>query len=329
MSSKFNRDSGAALVFLILYLFIYVWMLSMYLTHRFKWRSRWSVLFLHVTVRLASQACGIGFTILGFSNVSMFLAFLILGAEGYFTLVLCTFRFIISWHQHNLPSGVSWLEPRRDKTITPNKTRRILAFLFLGPFALLFYRDNIMASFHILLVAANAIIITGGSYLVNADLSDFESPDTQRKLKISRAMRTSGQAVFLACNAALLAIILATIRNDRRARREKVHGGGGVHMTLLILLITWVPLIIRGVFGVLQSADFKLSYYDPNNYGPHGFSDHFTLVEYIMGVTTEWLACLLLSITYFTSKNDPPKPRPGGVSEDEHQQVLEMSATGK
>jgi hypothetical protein len=38
-------------------------------------------------VRLASQACGIGFAILGFGNTNMFLAFLILGAEGYFTLV--------------------------------------------------------------------------------------------------------------------------------------------------------------------------------------------------------------------------------------------------
>ena len=62
-------------------------MLSSFLTHRYKWKSRWSMLFFHVMVRVASQACGIAFGILGFSNIIVFLAYLILGAEGYFTLV--------------------------------------------------------------------------------------------------------------------------------------------------------------------------------------------------------------------------------------------------
>nr|GAT51314.1 predicted protein [Mycena chlorophos] len=324
MAEKFNSDTGAALLFLILYVLVFSWMTFMYLRKSIKWRSRWSILYLHVTVRMASQGCGIGFTILGFSNVNVFLAFLILGAEGYFTLVLCTFRFLISWQQHNLPSGVSWLEPRRGTHISArDRTRRLLAFLFLGPFALLFYRDNIMAAFHLLLAFANGIIIGGASLLANANLNDFELPATQRKLKIARDLRTSGQSVFLACNVALLGIILATMWNDRKARMEKAatqrDGNGTVlcgqeyHKTLVVLLITWLPLIVRGVFGVLQSADFNLSYFDPNNYGPHGFSDHFTLVEYIMGVTMEWVSCVLLCTTYFTSRTDPPKPKPGAA----------------
>ncbi|KAF7331523.1 hypothetical protein MKEN_00031200 [Mycena kentingensis (nom. inval.)] len=298
------------------YICIFIWMLGMYIAGRLKWRSRWSILFTHIIVRIASQICGIGFSILGFGNVSMFLAFLILGAEGYFTLVLCTFRFVISWHQHNFPNGISWLEPRRDipsGLTREQKLKRTLTFLFLGPFALFIYRDNVMAAFHLVLIVANAIIISGGSFLANADLSDFGDPETVRKLRISKIMRTSGQAIFLACNTLLLLIILVTIRQSRKMR--KAAGESGVHPTLWVLLITWVPLIIRGVFGVLQSADFELSYYNPENYGPHGFSDHFTLVEYLMGVTTEWLACVLLCVTYFTSKNDPPKPKPEGSGE--------------
>lgn len=62
-------------------------MLFAYLTHRIKWRSRFSLLFFHVTIRVASQTCGIGFGVLGFRNTNLFLAFLILGAEGYFSLV--------------------------------------------------------------------------------------------------------------------------------------------------------------------------------------------------------------------------------------------------
>ncbi|KAJ7452676.1 hypothetical protein B0H11DRAFT_1927232 [Mycena galericulata] len=302
--SKFNGEAAAALVFLILYFAVFVWMLFAYFTRRFKIRSRWSLLLFHVTIRLGSQGCGIGFGILGFANTNLFLAFLILGAEGYFSLVLCTFRFVVSWHQHNLPGGKSWLEPRRGSTNALSRgerTRRALAFLFLGPFALIFYNDNPMATFHIVLILANTVIIIGGSYLAHANLAELDSPDTQMRIRISRDTRTAGQSVFLACNVLLLGILLATARNDRRAHKGKLHP------TLMILLIAWVPLIIRGVFGVLQAADFTLSYYDPNNYGSNGFTPHFTAIEYVLGVVTEWLACLLLNITYFTSLNDPPK----------------------
>ncbi|KAF7344011.1 hypothetical protein MVEN_01690500 [Mycena venus] len=293
--SNFNGAAGAGLVFLILYFAVFLWLLFAYLTHRIKWRSRWSALFFHV---------------MGFRNkssVNWFIAYLVLGAEGYFTLVLCTFRFVISWHQHNIPSGVSWLEPRRGagpKLDRRARTRRMLTFLFLGPFALLLYRDNIMASFHLVLILANTAIVIGGSYLANANILDSNSADTQRRLRISRISRTTGQSVFLACNTALLVILLITVRNDRRVAVRK----GGVHPTLMLLLLAWIPLIIRGVFGVIQSADFELSYYNVNNYTLDGFTSHYTLVEYLMGVTTEWLACVLLSCTYFTSKNDPPKP---------------------
>jgi hypothetical protein len=139
------------------------------------------------------------------------------------------------------------------------RVRRTLAFLFLGPFALLFYRDNIMAAFHIVLILANSAIIVGGSFLANADFSQFDSADTQHKLLVSRTVRTAGQSVFLACNVALLGIILITMRNDRRSGARK----GGVHPTLVLLLIAWIPLIVRGTYGVLQSADFAVRFTSP------------------------------------------------------------------
>ncbi|KAK7046411.1 hypothetical protein R3P38DRAFT_3388262 [Favolaschia claudopus] len=317
--SKFNGEAGAGLLFMILYLFVFIWLFYAYITHRMKWRSRWSVLFFHVAIRLASQGCAIGFAILGFANKNIFIAFLILGAEGYFTLVLCTFRFVISWHQHNLPNGVSWLEPRRGAKIDSRaRIRRLLAFLFLGPFALLIYHDNIMAAFHVLLALANSTIIVGGCYLLNADLSQFDSDDTQRKIRVARVTRTTGQGVFLACNAALLAIILVTIRNNRRTAPRK-NGWFGVHPTLVVLLVTWVPLIVRGTYGILHS---------PNTYGEHGFSSHYTLVEYLMGVTTEWLACVLLSCTYATSRHDPPKSefKPQGEGETRELEPVHASS---
>jgi hypothetical protein len=134
------------------------------------------------------------------------------------------------------------------------RTQRTLAFLVLGPLALLLYRDNIMATFHLVLILANTAIIVGGSFLANADLAAFDSADTQRRLRISRISRTAGQSVFLACNAALLVIILITLRKDRLSGERK----GKVHPTLLLLLLAWIPLIVRGTYGVLQSADFAV-----------------------------------------------------------------------
>ncbi|KAJ7450325.1 hypothetical protein B0H11DRAFT_2077803 [Mycena galericulata] len=302
--AKFTGEAGAALAFLIGYLAIFGWMLFAYLTHRIKWASRYSLLFFHVTIRLASQTCGIGFGMLGFSNKNFFIAFLVLGAEGYFSLVLCAFRFLISWQQHNLASGQSWLEPPDPPNM--NKFRRTLAFIFLGPFAYFLYPRNPMVGFHSALVLANTAIVVGGSYLAGADYSELNSPDTKRRLLVSKITRTAGQSVFLAGNALLLFIILVTIRNNRRdgdSRNKK----GSVHPTLIILLIAWFPLIVRGIFGILQSAVWSLSYYNPDNYRASGFAPHFTVIEYLLGVLTEWLACVLLNLTYLTSGSDPKR----------------------
>ncbi|KAJ7174873.1 hypothetical protein C8R46DRAFT_1081947 [Mycena filopes] len=322
--------AGAALVFLVLYFFVFVWLIFGYATHRLKWRSRWSMLLFHVTIRLASQACGIGFAILAFRNIGMFVAFLTLGAEGYFTLVLCTFRFLISWHEHNLPSGVSWLEPRRPTGPADQRAelQRRLTFLALGPFGVLIYPGSVMLGFDTILLIANVVIVLGGSYLsrgVNGH-GTASPQEMQNAMQVSRIMRTAGQAVFVACNVALLGFIVATVRNDRRSGTRK--GALGVHPTLILLLVVWIPLIIRGVFGVLQSADFELSYYNPANYSPSGFSAHFTLVEYLLGVTTEWSAAVLLSCTYYTSRNDPPKP-PVRAAGTDAEMLRVLDASGK
>lgn len=83
----------------------------------------------------------------------------------------------------------------------------------------------------------------------------MSKPNYAYKQNIAKILRTSGQSIFLACNAVLLATILVTIRNNRRDNKK-------IHPTLILLLIAWFPLIVRGIFGVLQSADWGLSYYN-------------------------------------------------------------------
>ena len=54
----FNKEAGAALVFGILYLGLWVWMESGFISGRYKLRSRWTLLLFHITVRVASQVSG-------------------------------------------------------------------------------------------------------------------------------------------------------------------------------------------------------------------------------------------------------------------------------
>ncbi|KAF8202637.1 hypothetical protein K438DRAFT_1965128 [Mycena galopus ATCC 62051] len=315
MSYKFTGEAGAALVFLIGYLAILGWLLFAYSTHRIQWHSRYSLLLFHVTVRVASQACGVGFGVVGFANTKLFQAFLILSAEGYFTLVLCAFCFVISWHQHNLPGGESWIEPR--DASSSNKLLKVLIFIFLGPLAFLFYHDNPMVFVHCALIIANVAIIVGGSFLAGADYNDPNSPDTKRRLNISKITRTAGQSVFLAINGMLLVIILITMRNNRRDGDAR-KGKGTLHPTLWLLFLAWFPLIVRGIFGVLQAAVFSFSYYNPDNYGASGFTPRFTVIEYLLGVFTEWSACVLMNLTYRTSRHDPKEQQVSGGSEVVH-----------
>ncbi|KAH8824710.1 hypothetical protein DL96DRAFT_1558493 [Flagelloscypha sp. PMI_526] len=298
---KFTKESGAALVFGIGYFGLFLWMVYAYATHRIKLKSRYSLLFFHITIRVASQACGVAFGILGFDNTDVFLAYLILGAEGYFTLVLCGYRFLISWHQHNLPSKESFLEPR--ETNKKNTRRKVLILIFFWPAAIFFYWRNFMVWMHTFLILANIAIVVGGSYLAGADYTQPDLPDTKNRLMVSKITRTTGQSVFLACNFILLFSIVKTIMMDRK--EVKSRGPGRNHPTLILLLVTWFPLMVRGIFGVLQSAVWGMSYYNPDNYNSSGFTDKFIAIEYVLGVMPEWLSAALLLCTYATSKGDP------------------------
>lgn len=77
-----------------------------YATKRIKLRSRYSLLFFHVSIRVASQACGVAFGIIGWANSNVLLAYLILGAEGYFTLVRTAMSHhgVSAWISHRLSS---------------------------------------------------------------------------------------------------------------------------------------------------------------------------------------------------------------------------------
>ena len=61
-----------------------------------------------------------------------------------------------------------------------------------------------------------------------------------------KALRVTGQAIFLAMN---LALGFSIVKTFRMSKAEL----GYVHLTLKLLAFAWPFLIVRGVFGVLQS----------------------------------------------------------------------------
>ena len=79
-----NTESSAALVYLVLYAILFAFMLYGYATGHLGFRSRYSVILFHVTVRLASQATGLAFGVVGYSNTSLLVAYFILGGKSLF-----------------------------------------------------------------------------------------------------------------------------------------------------------------------------------------------------------------------------------------------------
>jgi hypothetical protein len=73
-----NNETCAALVFLILYSILFVLLFLGYTTGRIRVRSRYSLIMFHVTVRLASQATGVAFGIVGYSATNLLVAYFIL-----------------------------------------------------------------------------------------------------------------------------------------------------------------------------------------------------------------------------------------------------------
>src|SRR5271154_6238393 len=115
--------------------------------------------------------------------------------------VLCTYRYLISWQNHNFTKRDSWLEPQHPPG-TPFRRRFLDSFAIFGP------KRSPMAIVHVLLICANTIIIIGGSELAGGtkDVNNF------KLLTRARALRVTGQSVFLGVNAFLLICEGLTIR---------------------------------------------------------------------------------------------------------------------
>lgn len=278
------------MIFLVLYSILWVTLIYGYITRRLKFASVYTILLLHIFIRLSAQACGLAFGVIGYGAAGLLVAYLILGAEGYFTLVLCTYRVLIVWHQRNLASGESFLEPKLPKDWSFVKRVR-------ESFSLRHLRKSYMSIMHWFLIAANAMIITGGTMLSNSMNTNGDNLPTQQDLNTSKALRLAGQSIFLSINL-LLAFSIA------RTFRLAIQELGYVHNTLKLLAVAWPFLVVRGVFGILQATLTEFSYYNFNNYDDKGLKRSFVVDEYLLATMEEWCSCAILMATFLTSRYD-------------------------
>jgi len=76
-----------------------------------------------------------------------------------------------------------------------------------------------------------------------------------------------------------------------------------LNIRLVILIIAWPPLIIRGVFGLLQAIIPAINYANTDIYsiqdGSLTFTASFVAFESCFAVLPEWVACCLLCSTMF------------------------------
>ncbi|KDQ53032.1 hypothetical protein JAAARDRAFT_80893 [Jaapia argillacea MUCL 33604] len=295
-------EASAAIAFIILYLFFFSVLIYGYATKRLRVRSRWTVILTYITVHIAALATGLAFSIVGNSGTGILIAYFQLGAEGYLTLILCTYRFLISWQQHNFESHESWLE-RAYPEGTPCSQKFLDSFAIFGP------RRRPMGVIHHFLACANTAFVTGCSMLAGGThtvLKMHAATPTTKSLQIV------GQSVFLAVNLFLLYCITSTIRQSKRERKTTV-----THPTLHILLGAWFLLCIRGIYGVLGAVLPEFSYFSPTNYDADGLLDGFAVRDLLLETATEWAACLLLMSTYLTSRDDPGRLPTKQMDEEE------------
>ncbi|GAA5884389.1 hypothetical protein JCM3774_002355 [Rhodotorula dairenensis] len=285
-----THDTAPAVVFLVLYTAVFAVLVYLYGTMRVRWRSRYSFVLFHVVMRLVGMALGVAFSCLewreprGGPKLGVLIAYLVFSAEGYFSLILCVSRFLIVWQQDRL--GRSNLEPRIPKG-TPRRER--FRLLVAAP----------MTTFEYTLIAANAIIVSGSS-IMTGSLNSSDSSKAHRQETTGKAMRISGIAIFIA----LVQVVALVGSLSYRKRGDR---------TLALILLTWPPLTIRGIYGILSVVLATWNYSNAAAYSSSGFSTGFLVGEYVLGIAMEWVSCVLLVATHFSALNGGSE-----VHEDHH-----------
>ncbi|GEQ68410.1 hypothetical protein JCM33374_g2078 [Metschnikowia sp. JCM 33374] len=268
MSGFASQASGiAASVYLGLYSIFLAFMTYVVAKRGFK--TLFTFIFVFCVLRVGGQLCGVVYAQAGPQYYKWLIAYLVLQAEGYFTLILTCFRFTCKAQLEE--HGSSWV------TTT-------------GPQTPLMSKWNItwMNMFHYILVPANAFLIAGGSMTAGIDPTDASS--YTNKIHIARGLRTAGQIIFLLMTLISISVNMHVFLNERIRNR-----------TTISVMLAGPFLIVRGVFGVLSIYIDDMNYFDLSNYMSGGVNKNLVIYEYVLATTMEFLTAVILMTRFFVS----------------------------
>lgn len=277
MAFLFQGSGIAASIYLALYV-IYT-AFTIRVVYEKGLRSIYTSLLIFGLFRVSGQLCGVAFAKLGYKHYQWLIAYLVFSAEGYFTLILTSFHLIA--HAQFATTGKSWVRPTRDQ----QKINRTNARSWKQKLNARFPPATI---FHLLLIPANAFIVSGGSLLAGQKVGDMDPS----KVNTSKALRTTGQVIFLlqTCVAIGLAVYVYFV--------EKLK-----HSNIYSIFLVSPFIVVRGIFGILSIYIKDMNYYDISNYTAEGFHTKFIIYEYVLATTMEFITgCIYISNYYFDSR---------------------------
>lgn len=272
-ATMFKLESSGIAGSVYLVLFCCLLPVTVYCTLKKGYKSVFTLLLIYNLIRLGGQVCGVLFGYYGFSNTDCLIAYIILGAEGYFSLILSSLYTIVEGQR--LVKGRSWLKdygPRGKVDVSQKKRFGIRS-------------NNWYGLYHLILIPANALLIAGAS--MTSGLSIQEYLQNGSKLQTSKSLRCAGQAIFLALTIVMVVIALSTLFIQR------------VRCWTMVTVILASPfLIVRGIFGILSIYIDSMNYMAMSNY-IHGLSEKLIVYEYVLGTTMEFASAILLVSAFF------------------------------
>lgn len=279
MSGFIYKDSGIAAS---IYLAFYTILLPLSAITCYRRRKQvifWS-LFIFTLFRFSSQLCAVVFSCVGYAHWQWLIAYLVLGAEGYFVLILSSMQIIIhgqlkflgkSWIRNSGPNGWISDEERKSK-IWQMRLKH-------------FKKIPYSSLFHLWLIPANAFIVAGGSMLTGVSAEELAKGSGD--VITSKVLRTVGQAIFLILTVVMVFVAIHTYY------KQKVKT-----WPVISVLIASPFLIVRGTFGILSIFITKMNYYQMTNYTDEGIGSLLIIYEYVLSTTMEFIsmACLFLNV---------------------------------
>ncbi|CAN3356738.1 hypothetical protein DICA3_C05270 [Diutina catenulata] len=269
MSGFKSPSAGAAAIVFIVLFSIYVLFVANIVIRKEGFRSLYTLLLIYGIIRWGAQLCGIVYSILGTRHWQWLVSYLVLGAEGYFLLVLSCFNYVAKSQTQQF--GFSKLKPKGKE-----QKKKYALWGFLSPSTI----------FHWSLLPANILVVYGVTILGRLTPAEVAAnPGLQSR---SEGCRAAGQAMFLCLTLTVFTLSLNCYFRQKVRQPE-----------LYVIWFAFPFLLCRGIYGVISVFVPAMDLFDRRNYTINGAKTEFVIMEYCLAITTEFITAVMLVGVYY------------------------------